>query len=246
MSNGPALYLGRVGSTGTSTGPHAHWQVKKDGKLIPLSTARTDIGQYIQFRRPGQADWTSLYTKGQDGNFALAPGVEAPEGTSAFGMREKHPVHGDRRMHWGEDYKFDEGTQLRFLGQGSVSTHASRGGAGNVSALRLPSGYELETLHLSELPGASTTRTSDAPTPAAPTADTSARTEEILKAFMYGQEYKKEPKKTFEQGLKEQLVGGLISQALNPMSFLSSYSTGNPFLSGRSAATSDFLGGILG
>ena len=157
MSNGPALYLGRVGSTGTSTGPHAHWQVKKDGKLIPLSTARTDIGQYIQFRRPGQADWTSLYTKGQDGNFALAPGVNAPVGTSAFGMREKHPVHGDRRMHWGEDYGFEEGTQLRFLGQGSVSTHANRGGAGNVSALRLPSGYELETLHLSELPNAATT-----------------------------------------------------------------------------------------
>jgi len=157
MSNGPALYLGRVGSTGTSTGPHAHWQVKKDGKLIPLSTARTDIGQYIQFRRPGQADWTSLYTKGQDGNFALAPGLKAPAGNSAFGMRERHPVHGDRRMHWGEDYGFEEGTQLRFLGQGSVSTHASRGGAGNVSALRLPSGYELETLHLSELPSAATT-----------------------------------------------------------------------------------------
>ena len=161
MSNGPALYLGRVGSTGTSTGPHAHWQVKKDGKLIPLSTARTDIGQYLQFRRPGQADWTSLYTKGQDGNFALAPGVAAPVGTSAFGMREKHPVHGDRRMHWGEDYGFEEGTQLRFLGQGSVSTHSNRGGAGNVSALRLPSGYELETLHLSELPQAATTRGSD-------------------------------------------------------------------------------------
>jgi len=157
MSNGPALYLGRVGSTGTSTGPHAHWQVKKDGKLIPLSTARTDIGQYIQFRRPGQADWTSLYTKGQDGNFALAPGLEAPAGNSAFGMRERHPVHGDRRMHWGEDCGFEEGTQLRFLGHGSVSTHASRGGAGNVSALRLPSGYELETLHLSELPSATTT-----------------------------------------------------------------------------------------
>ena len=161
MSNGPALYLGRVGSTGTSTGPHAHWQVKKDGKLIPLSTARTDIGQYLQFRRPGQTDWTSLYAKGQDGNFALAPGVAAPVGTSAFGMREKHPVHGDRRMHWGEDYGFEEGTQLRFLGQGSVSTHANRGGAGNVSALRLPSGYELETLHLSELPQAATTRGSD-------------------------------------------------------------------------------------
>ena len=226
MSNGPALYLGRVGSTGTSTGPHAHWQVKKDGKLIPLSTARTDIGQYIQFRRPGQADWTSLYTKGQDGNFALAPGVNAPVGTSAFGMREKHPVHGDRRMHWGEDYGFEEGTQLRFLGQGSVSTHASRGGAGNVSALRLPSGYELETLHLSELPQASTTRTSAAP----PKEERDSRTEDILNSFLYGASARGEKSKSLEQQLKEQIIGGVIAQALNPPSFLSSYAATSPLM----------------
>lgn len=241
MSNGPALYLGRIGSTGTSTAPHGHFEVMKDGKRFPLSQARTDIGQYLQYRKPGEKDWTPFFKKEGEG-FVQSPGIEL---TSPMGMRT-HPVHGDQREHRGEDYgKLPEGTQLRFLGQGSVATHANQGGAGNVASLRTGP-YELQSFHMSELPEASTTRTSDARASAVPTADTSARTEEILKAFMYGQEYKKEPKKTFEQGLKEQLVGGLISQALNPMSFLSSYSTGNPFLSGRSAATSDFLGGILG
>jgi len=46
--------------------------------------------------------------------------------------------------------------------------------------------------------------------------------------------------------LKEQLIGGLISQAMNPMGFLSSYSSSDPFLGGRAAATSDYLGGLLG
>ena len=240
MSNGPALYLGRVGSTGTSTGAHGHFEVKKDGKYFPLSQARTDVGQYLQYRKPGEKNWTPFFTKKGE-TFTQAPGLVL---TSPMGMRE-HPVHGGQKEHRGEDYGLPEGTQLRFLGQGSVATHANQGGAGNVSSLRTGP-YELQTFHLSELPAASTTRTSDAPTAGPVASDSSGRVDDILKAFMYGQEYKKEPKKTFEQGLKEQLVGGLVSQALNPMSFLSSYSTGNPFLSGRSAATSDFLGGVLG
>jgi murein DD-endopeptidase MepM/ murein hydrolase activator NlpD len=157
MATGPALYLGRQGATGDVTGEHFHFTLKKDGRPIPLSTARTDVGQYLQYRVPGSEQWVNLYTENKDGGFTPAPGMEAPQGGSAFGMREKHPVHGDRRMHFGEDYALPKGTQLRFLGEGSVSTHASRGGAGNVSALRLPSGYELETLHLSELPDAATT-----------------------------------------------------------------------------------------
>ena len=251
MSNGPALYLGRVGSTGTSTGPHAHWQVRKDGKLIPLSTARTDIGQYIQFRRPGQADWTSLYTKGQDGNFTLAPGVAAPTGTSAFGMREKHPVHGDRRMHWGEDYGFEEGTQLRFLGQGSVSTHANRGGAGHVSALRLPSGYELETLHLSELPQASTTRQS---TPDQPATDPSVgllatafaqqqdNTGRLVDALLEAVEARKKPK-TVAQQLSDAIIGNALNNALTPQNFLNKFMGDDAYLQGSSFATGQFLSG---
>jgi len=150
---GPSLYLGRIGSTGTSTAPHAHWEVMKDGKRFPLSQARSDIGQYLQFRLPNQESWQSLYSK-QGNDFVLNPAATL---TSPMGMR-KHPVHGDMREHMGEDYGgFPEGTQLRFLGQGSVATHANRGGAGNVSSLRTGP-YELQTFHLSELPGASTTR----------------------------------------------------------------------------------------
>lgn len=152
MAIGPALYLGRVGSTGTSTAPHAHWEVLKDGKRFPLSKARTDIGQYLQFRLPGSEDWQALYSKQAD-DFILNPAAAL---TSPMGMRT-HPVHGDRRMHGGEDYGLPEGTQLRFLGQGSVATHANRGGAGNVSSLRTGP-YELQTFHLSELPASSTTR----------------------------------------------------------------------------------------
>lgn len=152
MYSGPALYKGKVGSTGTSTGPHAHFRLTKDGKEIPLSTARSDIGQYLQFRLPGQEDWQSFYTKGVSG-YLLNPAAPL---TSPYGMR-KHPVHGDMRHHSGEDYGLPEGTQLRFLGQGSVATHANQGGAGNVSSLRTGP-YELQTFHLSELPGASTTR----------------------------------------------------------------------------------------
>ena len=152
MAIGPAIYLGRVGSTGTYTAPHAHWEVLKDGKRFPLSKARTDIGQYLQFRLPGSEDWQALYSKQAD-NFVLNPAAVL---TSPMGMRT-HPVHGDQRMHGGEDYGLPEGTQLRFLGQGSVATHANRGGAGNVSSLRTGP-YELQTFHLSELPDASTTR----------------------------------------------------------------------------------------
>jgi murein DD-endopeptidase MepM/ murein hydrolase activator NlpD len=152
MNTGPALYLGKVGTTGTSTGPHAHWEVMKEGKRFGLSQARSDIGQYLQFKKPGATVWENLYSK-QGGGFTLNPGAAL---NSPMGMRT-HPVYGDQRMHGGEDYAFPEGTQLRFLGPGSVATHANRGGAGNVSSLRTGP-YELQTFHLSELPGSSTTR----------------------------------------------------------------------------------------
>lgn len=152
MATGPALYLGKVGTTGTSTGPHAHWEVMKDGKRFALSQARSDIGQYLQFKKPGATIWENLYSRQGDG-FALNPNAAL---TSPMGMRT-HPVHGDQRMHGGEDYGLPEGTQLRFLGPGSVATYSNRGGAGNVSSLRTGP-YELQTFHLSELPGSSTTR----------------------------------------------------------------------------------------
>jgi hypothetical protein len=251
MATGPALYLGRQGATGDVTGEHFHFTLKKDGRPIPLSTARTDVGQYLQYRVPGSEQWVNLYTENKDGGFTPAPGMEAPQGGSAFGMREKHPVHGDRRMHFGEDYALPKGTQLRFLGEGSVSTHAGRGGAGNVSALRLPSGYELETLHLSELPGAATTRKS---TPDQPATDASLgflanafaqqqdNTGRLVDALLEAVEAKKKPK-TVAQQLSDAIIGNALNQALTPQNFLNKFMGDDAYLQGSSFATGQFLSG---
>jgi murein DD-endopeptidase MepM/ murein hydrolase activator NlpD len=252
---GPALYLGRQGATGDTTGEHFHFTVRKGGKAIPFSTARTDIGQHLQYRTPGSEQWVNLYTKNQAGGFSPAPYMQAPTGDSAFGMRETHPVHGDRRMHSGEDYPLPPGTQLRFLGQGSVSTHAGRGGAGNVSVLRLPSGYELETYHLSELPQAATTRKSDAADTAGLTPDTQAWAQayvqnqiesqtqqgKLIDALINVLGEKEKPKSLMEQ-MKEGLIGNALQQALAPKNFLSQFTGSDPYLQGQQYATSQFFG----
>lgn len=96
--------------------------------------------------------------------------------------------------------------------------------------------------------GALPAPTQPAMAPAQTTTSPNARTEDILKAFMYGAGSlgkKEEPQKTFEQQLKEQLLGTVLKEALTPTSFLSSYATSNPFLTGQSAATGDFLSGVF-
>jgi hypothetical protein len=240
---GPALFQGKVGSTGVSSGPHAHFQLTKDGKLIPLSIARKDIGQYLQFRLPNEETWRSVYNPEAQG-FSLNPATKIMSG---LGSRSA-PVPGASTNHQGEDYSFPEGTSLRFLGQGSVSTHAGMGNAGNVSVLRTGP-YELQTFHLSELPVAATTRRS---TPSLPSVleqeqqKQDARTSDILEAFMYGTQYggkDKEEKPT----LTDQLVSGVLSQALSPQrSFINQYINQEPYLLGQAASTSDYLQGLFG
>jgi len=202
MSIGPALYLGRVGSTGTATGPHAHWEVLKDGKRFPLSKARTDIGQYLQFRLPGQESWQTLYSK-QGDDFVLNPAATL---TSPIGMR-KHPVYGDMREHGGEDYALPENTQLRFLGPGSVATHRNRGGAGNVSSLRTGP-YELQTFHLSELPEASIAKGER--TASGEEQATSGGFQELLSGYLLGSLLRGEPKESPKTRMKRELISSLI------------------------------------
>jgi hypothetical protein len=250
---GPALFLGKVGSTGgTSTGPHAHWEVMKDGKRFPLSKARKDIGQYIQFRLPNQESWQQLYSPESQG-FRLNPAATI---TSPMGPRTA-PSPGASTDHKGEDYGFPAGTALRFLGQGSVSTHAGQGAAGNVSALRTGP-YELQTFHLSELPQAATTRRNEA---AAGATGTTAGTTPEAWAQAYVQNQienqtqqgklidalinvigeKEKPKSLMEQ-MKEGLIGGALQQALTPKNFLSQFTGSDPYLQGQQYATSQFFG----
>mgnify|MGYP006294845713 CR=1 FL=1 len=224
MALGPALYLGSVGSTGLSTGPHAHWEVMKDGKRFPLSQARSDIGQYIQFLKPGEKDWQTLYLKQGDG-FTLNPAAVL---TSPMGMRQ-HPLLSEQRLHGGEDYGLPQRTQLRFLGPGAVSTFAGKGGAGNVSTLRTGP-YELSTFHLSKLPDSAIIKGTPTESQVA-VQQTGTDAETFLKGMLVGMGYGQQPQETTEDKIKRQLMGELLAPSQSSsQAFLDQFLSSNPFL----------------
>jgi hypothetical protein len=142
---------------------------------------------------------------------------------------------------------------LRFLGQGSVSTNANVGTAGNVSALRTGP-YELQTFHLSELPQVATTRKSDTPgTTATPTSEAWAQAYvqnqiesqtqqgKLIDALINVIGEKEKPKSLMEQ-MKEGLIGGMLQQALTPKNFLTQFTGSDPYLQGQQYATNQFFG----
>ena len=237
----PYLNLGTQGATGVATGPHFHFELKKDGSRIPLNIARKDIGQYLEVLTPGAKNWSPVYSGEQKG-FALNP---AGTVTSEMGKRSA-PTAGASTQHGGMDIAFAPGTQLRFRGPGSVATYAGKGGEGNVSSLRTGP-YELNVFHLSQLPEAAQNQVISDQVASGTTAPDS-RTEDILKAFLYGAQLKGETKQepTVADQLKSQLLESALSQALNPTSFLSKYATQDPYMSGFSAGSSDYFKGLFG
>jgi hypothetical protein len=46
--------------------------------------------------------------------------------------------------------------------------------------------------------------------------------------------------------MKKQLLGQVLNQALNPMSFLDDYKTNDPFMQGNALANQDILSGMFG
>ena len=78
------------------------------------------------------------------------------------------------------------------------------------------------------------------------------RTQDVLEAFLHGTQYKigpreqVAPKETLASTIKKQLVGQVLGQALNPMSFLDNYTTNDPFMQGSALANQDILSGIFG
>lgn len=225
-----------------TTGPHLHLNVipqfgPQKGKKIDPQTIRSLLQNVVASKN--QTPIVQLQGKDYKFNFPI---------TSGFGSRST-PTAGASSYHEGIDLGIGAGTQLGYKGTG---TYKPGKGYGTLSTTD-PQGnpYDIQFLHTK--PGKETS-IATALTPVAPTAisaaptDTGGRTEDILKAFMYGAGYagkKEEPKKTFEQELKEQLLGNVLKEALTPTSFLSSYATSNPFLAGQSAATGDFLGGVF-
>lgn len=203
MSLGPSIYLGQVGSTGRSTGPHSHKEVidLKTGKRIPLSQARTDIGQRIQFRLPGSQEWQQLYKQTAPGQFQLNPGAPI---TSPKGMRQ-HPVTGKQAYHYGEDYGLPKGTDLRFMGAGSVEGIANYGNAGNIARLKTGDNrYQLDIFHLDKLPGTAKVGTSEQPAaPQLPGTTPEQNTDTLIQQLL-GQ----------QPSMKDIMVSRALSQAL--------------------------------
>ena len=82
--------------------------------------------------------------------------------------------------------------------------------------------------------------------------NTDQRTQDVLEAFLRGTQYKIDPreqappKETLASSIKKQLVGQVLGQALNPMSFLDDYRTNDPFMQGNALANQDILSGMFG
>ena len=139
--------------------------------------------------------------------------------TSPFGQRVA-PVPGASTDHRGIDLGISKPETISYKGAGSYTPGKGYGTLRTTDAQGNP--YDIKFLHIK--PGEASS--------VSPQTQTEAPKAQNLLA----------------EGLKKQVAVGLLSQALNPMSntFLSEYASNNPFLSGRSAATSDFLGGVFG
>ena len=239
-------YAGQLGSTGVSSGPHLHEYVKNlitgeyedpaihKSKFLNVRVGPNRVPKYIQDK---------------SGGLILNPAAGLTL-TSGYGARDTG-IKGASTYHRGRDLAGKEGTPIYIEGDVKFTPRANAGGYGNLATWTTPDQkYELGYGHMKSL-GAASDTAGAVPAGQTTTPGTDQRTEDILKAFMYGaqiknQEALKEEEPTLVERIKGQLVGNLISQALNPTSFLSSYQNENPFLMGQSAATSDYLNGLFG
>ena len=164
--------------------------------------------------------------------------------TSRYGPRTA-PTAGASTFHEGIDLAIPAGTQLTYKGYGTFQPQQGYGVLKTADAQGNP--YDIQFLHTTPGKAASVGSSETPAAPSLPGQTEDARTEDILKAFLYGTQLK-EPKKekTVEQELKEQLLGNVISQALKPTSFLSGYNATDPYMAGFNTGSKDFFAGLLG
>jgi len=234
------VYLGRIAGPGEdvfpTTGPHLDVRVTpqfgaQKGKRINPETARSLLQNVLV----GDKQTPLVQQQGDQWkwNFPI---------TSRFGPRSA-PTAGASTYHQGIDLGIGP-ENIAYKGTGSFKPGKGYGTLTTTDPQGNP--YEIQFLHTKP---AVENALASAVAPAQPTPEyTSNRTEDILKAFLYGAQMQgeKKPEKSMKQQLKEQVVGGLISQAMNPMGFLSSFAASDPLLGGQAAATNEYLMGMFG
>jgi hypothetical protein len=167
--------------------------------------------------------------------------------TSEFGGRTP-PTPGASAYHQGIDIAAKAGTPIAYKGYGTYLPDRGFGTIRTTDAQGNP--YDIRLLHTapgkaSEVVGGTLPPAPILPPP--PGQEQQAqdtRTSDILEAFLYGTEYQKGQKQKQEPTLKDQLVAGVLSQALKPQStFISRYIQEEPYIQGQAASTYDYLYG---
>lgn len=194
-------FLGRVGSTGVSTGPHKHVYVKDltSNQYLNPATIRTPLmGLRVGEQR------APVFQKTKEGKIEFNPAAGITL-TSSYGPRSA-PTKGASTYHRGEDWALPEGTPVYYEGGGKFIPKADQGGYGNLATLITPDQkYEIGIAHMkslggtSELPGATTPQVK-------PEDDF---TSDLLANFLY-QAMTKQKGPSQEEQLQAQMLGQLF------------------------------------
>ena len=220
-------YIGNIGSTGTSTGPHGHVYVRdlQANKYIDPATAKSLLAGF----RVGQNE-IPLITKNKAGVLDINPEAGLTL-TSKYGARER-PTAGAFSFHQGWDLAGPTGTQLKYISDGGEYTpKANQGGFGNLGVFTTPDKrYEIGVGHLQSTGKQARNPGSGGSSASGTGIDESAADAAANKilAAIFGQK-EKEPTTT------EQLIATLIERKLKPQKsqdFMANYlaSNMNPYM----------------
>jgi murein DD-endopeptidase MepM/ murein hydrolase activator NlpD len=208
-------YLGQVGSTGTSTGPHKHVYVKElaTGKYLDPATIRTPLLGL----RIGEKKIPALI-KTPEGKIEFNPAAGIAL-TSRYGPRTA-PTAGASSFHQGEDWALPEGTPIYYEGGGKFTPKTGQGGFGNLATLATGDNkYEIGLGHMKTLGGAS-----EVPATTLPLESKPESAGDDLSSLLSLLQLTQPRRKTFNESLQEQV----LAEALTPVSsigkqFLQSY-----------------------
>ena len=217
-------FLGNIGSTGTSTGPHGHLYVKDlgTGKHIDPSTIRSALTGL----RIGEQKVPAII-KNKEGQLVLNPASNVVV-TSKFGPRTA-PTAGASTFHQGEDWALPKGTPVYMEGAGKFTPLANQGGYGNLATFKTGDNkYEVGIAHMDSLGKAAEFASNQTPT--ANAQNTGSNIDSFVQAMMYGAAMVQPKQKTLQQSMFEQMaVSAMAPRRSLAQEMLEQYISSSPY-----------------